>query len=355
LPLSDTERTIRTKRRLGCGFGLVILGVGLLLSVALLYLLVLRPNPETPLGPWIPPQADIAASALLDSSSRDAGGLIETAIRVVAPSAGRDEALDQALAAWRFFFYPRILVSARLDPQPPRLSWAAVANVKRADRLLVFILRRLFGDLIRWSGGRSADGRGRDFFVGLWGIRGTIWKTQILLSNDPNWLDQVLAARSGGASVSPLARALRSPAPIGLSAADVNGAFAKVLDRAAAAPSSPALAKAAAELRALLDRLGGTAAVDIQGWFSFPSARLVACPSGVKITDRAQVQAVGRELSPILKQLLGGDLAIETAPVETPDGVGLEIRLPEFGPWLAKHVQGTRGPGPGKPTPAARP
>lgn len=327
MPLSDTERKIRTKRRLGCGFVLIVFAVALLLSLALFYLLVLRLNPNPPLGPWIPPEAEAAASARLDLNPPDAAGLIAVLAPALglSPSDAQGKKLDQSLAVLRFFFHPQVLVAARLEPRNLQVSWAAVANVKRAERFLAAALARLFRDSIRWN---ERSGPFRRFQMDGLGLAGALGKTQVFLSNDPEWLNRVLALSTQAAPASALERALRSAAPVGLSIADVNGHIAQAIDRLAADPSSPRLAQAAAQAREYIRLLEPPAALDVDFWPSPKAARLVARPSRSRISDRAKIEEWGRRISSSMKQALGGNFAIETAVAEGPEGLGLEVRLP---------------------------
>jgi len=341
VPLSETERQARSKRRLGCGILAVAFVVVVLLILIPMAVVTFRTLPNPPLVHWIPPDADMAAGVRLNLLAPDAAGLLQA----LSPTADSDVAARRAQDANRafdilqFFLHSDILATARLDARTLQPQWAVVANMRRADRLMSLVLGRALGDRLRWESESGSGTRGviRRFRVDPPGWFGALAATQAFLSNDSQWLDSILIRRVGAEEKSPLESALSLPSPVGLAIADPNGRLAEAADKAAGLRSiSPQDAALIARARQLLSMLRPPASANVELWLSSGEARAEIRPTGAPAIPRAAMESLGREIAESVKRATGGKATVEASVTVASGDPQLELRIPDFGKLLGQ-------------------
>ncbi|MCX7017280.1 MAG: hypothetical protein NTW86_32740 [Candidatus Sumerlaeota bacterium] len=341
MAVSETERRIRARRRIGCGIALIAFAA-LLLLAALTYMFFLRPYPNPPLDAWIPADSDAAASVALDAPSVDLAQLIQ----ILSPnlshrSAEIQKLLDVLLKASHLFLHPRVLLVARIDPEAPRVSWALVANLKRAQTLLAKALKGALGDSATWS--REAPGAlGQRFTLPGLGWHGALWKTQVFLSNDQAWLDQAMAGAQGAERDPMLTSVLSGPAPVDVALVDAQGRMDGALAKILTPRSTPLAMQLVAKAREWLGLLEQPARARLDLWPGPTATRLVLYPRLQGGTDAKGLAALGEDFATTAKTLSNSQLTLEPRVIDTPDGPAIEMTLPELAALLAKTVSPRR-------------
>jgi len=337
---TETERKLRTKWRLGCAFALVIGIAGLLLATALAYLLFLRKNSEGDLAKWIPDQADFAISVRLELAP---GSGMESLAQQWADlfksgrPPGEEGPVEKFEKARSFLFYPQILLLGAVDPESLDISWAAIANVKRSQRLLPAISMKWF-DGLQWSEIEEQGKKQKRFTHNSSDVFGALIDSQLIVADNDQLLAKTLEAAQAKKNRASLARALDSPAPFSAALDDSKERVGKALDRLSKDRRKPSVSKAAYKAREIWRSMPRPAGADAELWPSVDVARLVIRPRKGTPVDEAAARELAAELCEALGPILGEKYSIATAVSEEQDRLGLEIIFPDFGVWLLEQA-----------------
>lgn len=330
----STERKVRTKRRIGCGFFFFLFLVMTAVIGGILFVVFLRPNPNPPLEPWIPPDSDAAASIQLDFSGEALGGLAR--ILLVAEGTLKPQERDQILTKLddlvRMAVYPRILAVGRIEPNTLEMKWAVVGNVRRGQNLLEPLTTRLLGDEVRWVTESVNNQPVKKVQLPSYGLEGMLHGSQLVVSNNPSWLNRTPQAQS--ASTRPLANLEHDDVPIAIAIDDRQGQVREALRQLAEMKSDPDIAMAADYLHQLLSQSGGKMTIDL--WLLVKEARAIISPSeGASFNEPSLIIMAG-QLQKDLGELLGVP-QVQLAKVIDHNGrKSLEIHIPAFGYMLGQ-------------------
>ncbi len=338
-PQPSSPQPPQRKRRSACGCLLSLILIVLVAAVAVVSFFLLRQNPEPPLKRWIPLKAELAANVKVDFSRDAYGGLLDIALnsdKSISP-AQRQQITSAVQQLFGVALYPKMLLVARVEPSTLELKWAIVGNLRRGQTLLAPLTKQFLGDEVKWTDESAGGKRLQRIQAPSFDIQGVLDGTQLILSDNREWLEEVRTNSAATQPPLPLERVTANNSQISVAIEDTQGNLRRLLADMAQDMADPEIAVGSAHLLRLLNETNGSA--DVEGAILVKSAKGTIIGGGR--TD-FQAQTINAAAADLQKQLSDSfDLPnAKMAQAVTYKGKhALQVEIPAFGFMLGQSLQ----------------